>query len=757
MDLKRNVSKLVGWWGVCLLVCVLAARAQSTAVTLQVTDTDGQQWWDGSYSIQLYDPNALQQGPWFIKGTSTQVNSNQAGALNGTGGASFTVTTNSVIVPSGSIWQINACAFASAYCYRTTFTAVGSTQTLTLAPPPPVVNLSNMSVFNKAYLPDEITNAIVGSVYYNLNTECSNVCTDLPCSSNWHSMCGEVATACPNGQVMTGENSAGNAICVPFPTPTTGNCPGGQFMTGIDGTVDCGTPPAGGTPSAPQYSVQYNDPLGTFAGSSKFVTNASGFVGINGGGTLEIDSISDPANNFQFTDGMNFYAYNNGANILGSFEFFYDDSGKPPGVTSLTVTNVEVTSNVLIVTTSTNPASLQGHPIIFTGLTTATFLNNLILYAAYTTVSTVTCTYTHADYPSAADTGTVRAQLPANISDLFPNVDIFKPLGTGTGVDAVIESDVTAPFVANILRGYRVERGGSGSTAHAYGLDVEDFSLWADTVESAQVRTQYHGGTPTPHDYAIKVEADATGTPAVYAYPTGDLYARNSFQQVTGITIESCVQTVGIGLSDCTVTAVAAGSGPPQTETINFEICTTGTFDTFDYSPDGVPTCATPTAMAGGGNSIGTGLKVTWGATTGHTAGDRWTNLITVGTLNVGAAAATRTAKVTILAPVSGDDGLTLVLNEAVPVHLKRISCGVQGTTSVVVNLVKGGDSLIVDSTCTAGDANTVITTTWANGSGQCGGTSDCAVAAHAPVTLHIGTVTDSPTALQLSVDYMVD
>jgi hypothetical protein len=124
---------------------------------------------------------------------------------------------------------------------------------------------------------------------------------------------------------------------------------------------------------------------------------------------------------------------------------------------------------------------------------------------------------------------------------------------------------------------------------------------------------------------------------------------------------------------------------------------------------------------------------------------------------NIATAQVTRTATVSDLAPVAGDDGLILALNPATAIHLTRISCGVQGTTSVVVNLVKGGASLIADMTATAGDANTVVVTTWANGSSQCGGTSNCAVAAHTPVTMHIGTISGTPTALNCSIDYTVD
>ena len=128
------MRRILTWLALILFALTSFAKAQSTAITLQVTDTDGQAWWNGSYTVQLYDPTAVKQGPWNINGTDTPVpNQSQKGALDAGGAASFTVTPNSVIVPSGSIWQLNVCAIASSHCYRTSFIAVGSTHFSRLA------------------------------------------------------------------------------------------------------------------------------------------------------------------------------------------------------------------------------------------------------------------------------------------------------------------------------------------------------------------------------------------------------------------------------------------------------------------------------------------------------------------------------------------------------------------------------------------------------------------------------------------------
>jgi len=117
----------------------------------------------------------------------------------------------------------------------------------------------------------------------------------------------------------------------------------------------------------------------------------------------------------------------------------------------------------------------------------------------------------------------------------------------------------------------------------------------------------------------------------------------------------------------------------------------------------------------------------------------------------------TFTVTATDLAPVTGDDNLITILDPATAIHLTRFSCGVTGTTSVIVNLVDASGSLIADATCTAGTINAVVVTTWANGSSQCGGTSSCAVAAHVPVTIHIGTISGTPTGVSVAVDYTKD
>lgn len=72
--------------------------------------------------------------------------------------------------------------------------------------------------------------------------------------------------------------------------------------------------------------------------------------------------------------------------------------------TSATITNVALATNVVTIT-AVNTFSV-GENVSFSGLTTATFLNGQSATVTGVTGTTFTAAFTHADYPSAADTGT---------------------------------------------------------------------------------------------------------------------------------------------------------------------------------------------------------------------------------------------------------------------------------------------------------------------------------------------------------------
>jgi hypothetical protein len=102
--------------------------------------------------------------------------------------------------------------------------------------------------------------------------------------------------------------------------------------------------------------------------------------------------------------------------------------------------------------------------------------------------------------------------------------------------------------------------------------------------------------------------------------------------------LDSAAHT-GSGLDDCTESGNYNGTSNKQ---FRVEVDGTGTPDTFKWSNDGGSSWeATGVAMTGSAQLLEDGVYVTFGATTGHTSGDRWdfdadTWGITVGGLSAG-------------------------------------------------------------------------------------------------------------------------
>jgi len=197
-------------------------------------------------------------------------------------------------------------------------------------------------------------------------------------------------------------------------------------------------------------------------------------------------------------------------------------------------------------------------------------------------------------------------------------------------------------------------------------------------------------------------------------------------------------------------------------------MCTYAASGTLLNCNTAIPTALPPNGSASGDLS-GTYPGPTVAKVNGNTPGASCTNQVvtainssaqgtctSLATSYLPTAQVTRTVVVTDVTPVIGDDLLITVLDSATAIQLTRFSCGVTGSTSVITNLVSGGNSLISDMTATAGTVNQVVVTSWVSGS--CSSqTTYCPVAAHTPVTLHIGTISGTPTSLNCAVDYTVN
>jgi len=161
---------------VCLILSLLAfgATAQTTNLTIQVTDTGSQSWNNGTWSVVLVSPpGAIPFGPPFNNiGTTTPVpNQTQSGSLSATGSATMTLTQNTGITPTNSQWRFTVCSQATSPCF-TQFVTVTATTTATITPPVILVQAGPNAV---AYADSEVV-AGVGGTYYNVTLIQQRIC-----------------------------------------------------------------------------------------------------------------------------------------------------------------------------------------------------------------------------------------------------------------------------------------------------------------------------------------------------------------------------------------------------------------------------------------------------------------------------------------------------------------------------------------------------------------------------------------------------
>lgn len=413
-------------------------------------------------------------------------------------------------------------------------------------------------------------------------------------------------------------------------------------LTNVAGitTISSSSPPGVTTPAPPQFSVQYNNPLGTFAGQSTFVTDSSSNVNINGGGSLEIDANVVPgevSSNYYLNTGDHIWEYSDAANrTLGGWDFNLNNGSMPvdafPGF--LSVTNVAITSNIATITYNPSGAFVTiPDYVFFQNVTTATFLNfNFYQVIDHPTANTFRAFVVNADYSSAADTGQVgKYANPVGPGPIYSHTVSDVPGTRSIDIGLYPDSAVPTGLPAKYWTGIYVTT--PNRTQQTYGLDLNTgFNLTVNNRENADIRFETHGATPDPHDYSIKIEADSsTLAPAAFSiYSSGDVYTQSSYGVKATETIGACTHTVGVGLNDCT-------SGGTLTSDISavytIIVQSAGTPDTWSWSASGTP--GQPAGgnifpMTGGAQTLERGVKITWGATTGHTVGDQWTITVTV-------------------------------------------------------------------------------------------------------------------------------
>ena len=115
------------WLWSILVLLALPIEAQTTAVTATISDTSGQVWNNGSYTITFF-PVPGKPGPYFYNGNpfSPQV---YTGFMSNTGVLSISLPSNNFITPSGNLWTFTVCPQASSSCEAVNLSARWSTST----------------------------------------------------------------------------------------------------------------------------------------------------------------------------------------------------------------------------------------------------------------------------------------------------------------------------------------------------------------------------------------------------------------------------------------------------------------------------------------------------------------------------------------------------------------------------------------------------------------------------------------------------
>lgn len=170
---KFLVLTMLGFW-------VSLVAAQTTAVTATVTDSDGQTWNNGSWSL-VFTPNPSNPSidKYNINGAPLNPSiTNQSGVMNGAGTLSFSAYQNGVITPVGSTWTLTYCPNSITKCsvYNFSTGLLGSLDLSsvlsTLSTAPRFLAVSG----TYGYLDVEASVQLIpGSTYFNVTTSCQRV------------------------------------------------------------------------------------------------------------------------------------------------------------------------------------------------------------------------------------------------------------------------------------------------------------------------------------------------------------------------------------------------------------------------------------------------------------------------------------------------------------------------------------------------------------------------------------------------------
>jgi hypothetical protein len=123
--MKKTILALI------LLFCATGARAQTSAVTATITDSDAQTWNNGTYTI-TFVPSPTNSSPpiWNGSPMTTAQKGPYTGTLSGVGVLTVSLPDNAFITPPGSQWLFVLCSNTSAPCSQVQTTVTGASPNL---------------------------------------------------------------------------------------------------------------------------------------------------------------------------------------------------------------------------------------------------------------------------------------------------------------------------------------------------------------------------------------------------------------------------------------------------------------------------------------------------------------------------------------------------------------------------------------------------------------------------------------------------
>ena len=168
----KNILPIFG-----ILLFSLTVRAQTTAVSATIIDSDSIAWAGGSFTV-TFMPKAGAPGPYIYNG-SPMTNAQKGpytGIMNGSGAMSVSLPDNLFITPSGSQWQFVLCPNSSGGCSQINTPVTGATLNLStlfsnnVNPP----RFPALGVGSYGYADLEVTPVPApGGTYFNVSSLCN--------------------------------------------------------------------------------------------------------------------------------------------------------------------------------------------------------------------------------------------------------------------------------------------------------------------------------------------------------------------------------------------------------------------------------------------------------------------------------------------------------------------------------------------------------------------------------------------------------